>query len=168
MKTEDIEIALIKSVLDYDPITGRFHWLQRVSQRSKAGDEAGYDTVFGYRGFRIKGKQYRAHRLAWLLAHGELPSSEIDHINGDRKDNRLCNLRLATRQQQQFNRKTPKNNTSGAKGVCWDRIAKKWRALITRNGRNHFLGHFVQIEDAKAAYENAAARLFGEFKRTEP
>lgn len=167
MTLNDMDADLLRQSIRYDPRTGRFCWLKRVSQSAKEGDEAGYDTIFGYRGIRFKGKQYRAHRLAWFLVHGEFPAQEVDHINGDRKDNRLCNLRLATRQQQQFNRKTPRNNTSGVKGVCWDKQANKWRAAIARGGKSYFVGHFTNIDDAKNAYESAAQAMFGEFARGE-
>lgn len=111
-----------------------------------------------------RGKSYKAHRLAWLYMHGELPDKSIDHINGLKTDNRIANLRLATNAQQKQNRPRNLNNSSGYKGVA--RAETKWRARINANGRHYYLGRFDTPEDAHNAYVAAAHRLHGEFART--
>lgn len=87
----------------------------------------------------------------------------VDHINQDKLDNRKCNLRSATNSQNQWNQSKPKNNTSGYKGVYWDKQRQKWRAQIKINGRRRFLGYFDDILDAARSYDKAALELFGDF-----
>lgn len=107
-----------------------------------------------------------AHQLAWLLSHDEWPPRNIDHIDMDRANNRLSNLRLATPSQNGANRGRQKNNSSGLKGVAWNKGAKRWRAQIKANGKRRHLGYFDTAEEAHAAYQEAAASLFGDFART--
>ncbi len=121
----------------------------------------------GYRVIRIDNQLIMAHRLAWLYVHGELPSGEIDHINGDRSDNRLANLRLATRVQNNQNTKTRTDNTSGHKGVCFHKQAGRWMAYINASGKRTYLGLHNSKEEAAQAYAAAAQELHGEFARTE-
>ena len=102
------------------------------------------------------------HRL--ILA--AQPGQQVDHINGDGLDNRRCNLRLCTRAQNNRNRGKGPTNTSGYKGVCWDKKAQRWRAAIWLNGKYKFLGHFDAPKDAALAYDEAALRLHGEFAKT--
>ena len=106
-----------------------------------------------------------AHRLAWLYVHGELPDREIDHANCDPSDNRLENLRLADRSQNNCNRRIQKNNTSGFKGVDWAKSKRKWRAVVKKNNRCHHLGYYSTAAEAAAAYNSAAKKLHGDFKR---
>lgn len=97
---------------------------------------------------------------------GSWPKGVIDHINGDPSDNRFSNLREATQSQNCANARKSKNNTSGVKGVHWDRVNKKWRATIMHKRRQITIGRFDTIKQAAAAYEAKAAALFGEFART--
>lgn len=110
---------------------------------------------------------YAAHRLAWLIVTGRWPEHTIDHINGDPSDNRFCNLREATAAENLRHRGIMKSNKSGVKGVHWFKQYNKWRAIIVARGKQIFLGHFDNIEDAKAAYRQAAVELHGEFARFE-
>jgi len=150
-------------LLDYDPDTGIFTW--KVSKGSqRAGTEAG-TLNNGYSIISIDGKNHRAHRLAFLLSHGHLPD-ELDHINGDPSDNRIENLRPATRSEN--NRNTGKNskNTSGKKGVSWDKQREKWQANARdSNGKKKHLGRFTTVEAAYVAYNDFAIKLHGEFYR---
>jgi hypothetical protein len=93
---------------------------------------------------------------------------QVDHANGDALDNRLCNLRVATTAQNMWNRGPPKHNTSGAKGVTWDRSRGRWMATIQANGRRRSLGRFVDKERAVAAYTRAATEIHGEFAMIPP
>lgn len=103
------------------------------------------------------------HRLAWFLHYGEWPTCQVDHINGDRHDNRISNLRLASSSENQRNRKRPKNNTSGYKGVSWIEHYQMWQATIKFDGKNKYLGRFDTPEEASDAYNKAALRHHGEF-----
>lgn len=107
------------------------------------------------------GRNIKLHRFLWI--YWGLPLSHLDHINGDGLDNRRANLRAATPMQNSANTRRPKNNTSGYKGVS--RVAKGWRAMISINRRNVWLGVFATPEDAAAAYWKAAVATRGEFAR---
>lgn len=141
----------LKELLDYDPETGAFAWKVTKGRRAKTGRRAGCVSVHGYIIIQIDGKHYPAHRLAWLHVYGQWPKVTIDHINRVRDDNRLENLREATKQQQGFNR--------GAKGYTWHKQTKKWVAQIGLNGRLKNLGYYETEEEAGAAYLAAKAEL---------
>lgn len=153
----------LREALWYDPNTGLFRW--RIDRRKvRAGTIAG-SLCNGYVRIGIDGRWYAAHRLAWLYVHGEWPSSEIDHRNTDRADNRLENLRPATRQQQSANASLRPDNACGFKGVFFHEPTKTWQASIRFNGKNRVLGNFSSPQEAHTAYTAAAVELFGEFAR---
>jgi hypothetical protein len=110
----------------------------------------------GYLGVRLiyGGKPYRlyVHRIVWAMAHGSWPENEIDHINGIRDDNRLANLREATRHENQHNLPKPITNTSGYPGVDWDKASYKWRARVVLDGREFHIGQFADQDAAYRAY----------------
>ena len=160
-----------RAVVDYDPATGKLIWRRRDDRTPQwngkwAGKTAGADGD-GSVSVRISRRHYKVHRIAWLLVYGEIPTADIDHINGDWRDNRIANLRLASRSQNNWNAKRAKNNTSGFKGVIWDKKAGLWRAQIHFKKSNHFLGYFSVPKDAHVAYCEAAKRFGGEFARFE-
>ncbi len=103
------------------------------------------------------------HVLVWIIIKGEIPSSELDHKNRDTLDDRIDNLRVATRQQQGQNTSLSSSNTSGYKGVSWSKAAQKWKATIRVNGKDVHLGVFGSAEQASLAYKSAAQEHFGEF-----
>lgn len=156
---------LLRQLLHYDEATGAFTWL--VSrQRVKAGDAARPKcNAQGYKDIKIGGKLYAAHRLAWLYTRGCWPDGQVDHINGDRGDNRACNLRLATNRQNQQNQKKRSDNSSGLKGVSWNSARRKWIAQIKVAGEKKYLGGFDTAAEAHSAYVSAANAAFGEFAR---
>jgi len=164
------EAPTLKVRLNYEPETGIFTWLHRVEtnrfdktwNKRFAGKVAGDLKPNGYWYIQLDGKRYLAHRLAWLYVYGVLPESELDHVNRDTADNRIANLRLATRSQQNHNVKKKKNNTSGFTGVDWHPKTKKWRASIYF-GRRISLGLFNNIDDAALAYRQASLRYAKEF-----
>lgn len=106
-----------------------------------------------------------AHRVIFAMAHEQWPEQEIDHINGNRADNRIGNLRLADRAGNTRNVWLRRDNRSGAKGVSLDKRTGLWRAHITRQKVRHYLGSFRNLDDAKAAYERAAKDAHGAFVR---
>jgi len=158
--SEDL-LAEARRVLDYNPETGVLTWKVDRNSYIKAGSRAGAKNSEGYIHLRVGGKSCKAHRIAWLLAHGSLPDCDIDHINGDRADNRLCNLRAATRAENGQNQKRAhsSNKTSGLLGVHWHAQSKKWRSVIAVNKEKKYLGLFDTAEEAHAAYLKAKAEL---------
>ena len=144
--------------LRYDPETGVFLRLPALTP-------VGWVGVNGYRETTVHGVRFYEHRLAWLYMHGKLPSHYIDHINGNRADNRIANLREADNSQNVWNSCVFRTNTSGYKGVTWDQQRKKWYAYINFEGRMRSLGRHDTLEDAVQARMAAQERLFGEFAR---
>jgi hypothetical protein len=161
----ELSIEELRSLLDFEPQTGALTWKLSVAPKVRVGSVAGKMNSGGYRLIGIRGKQYRAHRVAWAISYGEWPPRNIDHINGRPGDNRLCNLRLATFTENAMNRGPAPNNTSGYKGVSFHKAAKKWCAQISSQGRTEYLGLFTTPEKAHAAYCAAAKELHGEFAR---
>jgi hypothetical protein len=149
----------LKELLSYDPETGVFVWVVKPSKRTKIGSVAGSFRLDGYRQIQIDGAQFRAHRLAWFYMTREFPPDEIDHINRDRADNRFVNLRAVTGSENQHNSGKPKDNTSGYRGVSYDKRDKKWRASIRLNNVLKNLGYFPTPEEANVAYL-AAQRIY--------
>ena len=162
-------IQSLKKLLSYEPETGIFTWKARASirmARAKVGARAGFLGASGYRYIKFQRKLYREHVLAHEFMLGPIANGiEIDHIDGDRSNNRWDNLRPATHQQNLANCKNRKNNTSGVKGVS-RHVDGRWRAKIMVSGRTFHLGLFETIEDAGNAYAHAAKQYFGEFART--
>lgn len=148
----------LKSLLHYNPDTGRFTWLAKTSSRSRVeiGGVAGcVDTIHGYRRIMINGKSYLAHRLAWFYMTGSWPESEIDHKNHLRHENQWDNLREVTHKKNQQNQSLYSTNTSGCAGVSWEKDRKKWRALIWIDGKLKNLGRFTDKKEAEAARARA-------------
>jgi hypothetical protein len=106
-----------------------------------------------------------AHRIAWLLYYGKWPKDQIDHINGDKSDNRIVNLREATNSQNGKNLKLSINNKTGVTGVAFDRQTQKWRAYIRVNFKMINLGRYMDFEDAVIARKSAEKKYFGEWVR---
>jgi len=156
----------LRKLVRYSPVVGAFEKL--VGQGTKASPKrwkllgkSNADNSYIY--LMIRGKRYQAHRLAWLYMHGEFPEHEIDHIDGDRTNNAISNLRKATHAQNAANAQMSKKNSSGIKGVSWSKAAKKWVARIITNGEVAFNAYFKNIEDARSAIEAKRIELHGEF-----
>jgi HNH endonuclease len=118
----------------------------------------------GYVGINLLCVPRLAHRLAFIWMTGEAPEY-VDHINRIRTDNRWANLRPATITQNAANTKLRSDNTSGYRGVTWYAAYQKWMVRILNNGEDQFLGYHETLEDAVSAYEDAAEKAFGEFRR---
>lgn len=153
----------LKSILNYNPETGIFTWLIKSHLKINIGDKAGYISQ-GYISIGIKYNHYLAHRLAYLWMEGYIPK-EVDHINMIRNDNRWCNLREASHSNNQHNKIKYKNNTSGYKGVFFDKERNCFRAEIRFKGNGLYLGRFPTAEEAYDAYCRKALELHGEFAR---
>ncbi len=157
-------LELLNIMFDINPQTGIFvrkNAHQNKIRAYQVGSVAGYKSIDGYIYIGVQGKTYRAHRLAYLMYHGFCREDmEIDHINGDRSDNRASNLRMATRKQNGENKAVYKNNSSGYKGVFWHAQAKKWVAQIYHNKSRKYLGVYETAELAHNAYLTASKQLF--------
>lgn len=146
----------LKEYFHYDESTGNLINLTQRSNSIKIGAVAGGLDAYGYVRIRVDGTDYKAHRLVWVYVQGNWPEDQIDHINGIKTDNRICNLREATDQENKQNISKPrKDNTSGFLGVSFRADRQKWRALISHNGRYIHLGHFHTPEEACMAYKKA-------------
>ena len=142
----------LKDKLDYNPKTGIFKWRKKFSNTK---DIAGTTRVDSYKMIMINYKYYSSHRLAWLYVYGEFPDKQIDHINRDRSDNRIKNLRNVDQNVNMKNRGISKNNTSGFSGVCWCNTRKVWKATIWNLNKCIRLGQFKQLKDAVEARRKA-------------
>lgn len=157
-------LAELREWLRYDAETGFFYWIKTQNGKTNAGSPAGTICEKGYVKINYNKRPMLAHRLAWLFACGEDPGPmQIDHINCDRADNRICNLRLATNANNMQNTRKRGGTTSQYKGVSWQEAKGKWRADIRANGKQMYLGLFKDEHEAYLAYCAAAARHFGEF-----
>ncbi len=156
---ELLQLDRLRELLDYDEIAGVFTWKKSNSNRKAIGSKAGgRKNSHGYMHISIDGKLYSAHRLAWFYVYGVWPN-QIDHMNGDRVDNRIANLRSVSGQYNMHNqRKAHINSSTGALGV----IAKpsgKFAAEIRVDGKKKYLGTFSSIDDASSAYMKAKSEL---------
>lgn len=142
---------------------GQLYWRVSRGNHIRRGGAAGWpDKV--YVRVMVNNAAYLAHRVIYLMHHGFLPEF-VDHINGDPRDNRIENLRAASRSDNNRNRRTNGNNKAGVKGVHWDAPRKKWKAQISFNGRQRYLGLFDSLEDAAAAVRAVREENHGEFVR---
>lgn len=175
----------LKELLSYDPEYGTLRWLdrplkyfndglgrytaernRRIFQRLFAGKEAlTAKNPNGYCRGNLFGKNLQAHRAAFCLMTGRWPTHQIDHINGDRSDNRWKNLREATNKQNQYNQKPAKGSTSDFVGVSLCRKTNRWEAYICPDGTKVSLGRFSTQEEAARARDIAAKKMFGAYAR---
>lgn len=152
----------LKEVVVYDPITGVFT-SKAVRNRHKIGDVFNTTNSCGYLRIKIDYTYYYLHRLVWLYMHGVWPSSNIDHINGDKADNRFTNLREATQSQNCRNRPVSHLSATKVKGVDFCKPMGRYRARIRVDGKRLPLGYFDTIEEAAEAYKVAAQNLHEQF-----
>lgn len=171
MNNRKLELSDVRNQLDFDPITGILTWkkssyggFKKSVLVHREGDVAGCKRKSDGRiVVRINNKLMLAYRLGWWMHTGQMPTGEIDHINGDPTDNRICNLRLVSRKTNQENIRKPYSHkeSCGVLGVYLDnrKAIKKWRAAITTNGKQISLGYFSTVEDASDAYVTAKRKL---------
>jgi hypothetical protein len=167
--------SVLRQLIDYDPETGALVWRVRdVSfftdgKKSAIGAMNAWNARYaekpalkvknsgGYFRGRVFSRRYLAHRVAWAIYSGAWPENEIDHINGDRLDNRIANLRSVTRQENNRNRAIGITNTSGTIGVSWHSRDLVWSAQIHKNGKQKHIGHFKSKDEAIEARAKANA-----------
>lgn len=176
----DISAQTLSELLRYDAHTGKLYWKPRQlsffrderASKSWHSQNCGREALTakiqnGYRNGSILGRcGFRAHRVAWAIFYGEWPSCDVDHINGDPSDNRICNLRLASKPENAQNQ-APQSRAKSSryKGVHWRTERSKWVAMITVNGRKMRVGSFFDEASAAQAYNAAARRFYGPFAR---
>lgn len=152
----------IVKFLQYDPNTGAFIRIATANgKRRGIGKPCGcVNKVTGYVEISVEGRNQYGHRLAWIIVHGSIPEgARIDHENRNRADNRIDNLRCATHAQNLRNCNTRVDNTSGVKGVSWDRSRNQWMAYVGKRK----LGRFASFDEAVSARKSAALAAFEEF-----
>jgi hypothetical protein len=162
-------IEYLRKRLRYEPETGKLFWLEceevHRSGRAAHNKEAFTPkTKHGYLHGSIDGKKLYSHRVAWAIYHGAWPQKQVDHINGDRADNRISNLREVSNAENAKNRGLMPHNKSGVCGVYWCKANQNWVASIKMDGKNKHLGSFSDISDAKEARKEAQS-LLGYSKR---
>ena len=161
----------------YEPETGLLYWRERplyhfrdenkrimkVTNSKNVGNLVGYLNSMGYYDTELEDVRYRVHRIVWKLYYGVEPREFIDHINGDRTDNRIENLREANYNENMSNVKKSSKNTSGYKGVSWIKSKKKYRCVLTYNKKSIFLGYFDDPKEAHKVYCEASLKYHKEF-----
>jgi hypothetical protein len=152
----------LREIFDYRAETGELVWKSRTSNRIRIGDVAGSKSKLnGYIEVRIKGKLYQGHRLVWVYVNGDIPDGLlIDHVDENRSNNRIENLRLATKAQNMMNRGAQKNNSLGIKGI--DIVGKRFRVQVAGNGKRAY-GMFDDIQEAEQFAMSAREVLHKEY-----
>lgn len=157
-KAHMLTYSQAQALFAYDPATGvvtaRIH---RGRQSPKVGEPVGSLNRDGYLTVMVARRNYMLHVVAWLLVHGCYPANDLDHRDGHRANNRLSNLRPATRSENNQNMARRSDNTSGEPGV-WQ-VRGRWRVRVTSHGTNHHVGYFDTLAEAKAARLAAKAKL---------
>lgn len=170
MARTDLTAQRVREILEYNPDTGAFIWRQDQRCGHKTGNQvrrlAGLQAgscnkVSGYIIIGIGGSLYLAHRLAWLYVHGSWPEQQIDHIDGDRKNNRIANLRdVSPAINSENQRKPPRSKSNQAPlGAHWKESVKLWASSIQANGKLMHLGYFKSADAAHEAYVIAKRQL---------
>lgn len=178
----DITVELMRRLVEYNPLSGEFIWKKRTPDLFEAGHFTADKQCQGWnaryaetKAFGCIGAQgyykatffkvsFYAHRVAWAIHYGEIPSLEIDHINRDRSDNRIENLRLADRLSNAKNQTAHRDSRTGVKGVIRCRTKKtRFSAHLMVDGKRINLGRFNDLDSARRAYLDAAKKHHGEF-----
>jgi hypothetical protein len=161
-----MDYATVHRLFDYRD--GDLWWKEQPGSVDMS-KPAGCISGGGYRHIKINGKLRSAHRLIYLMHNPEWNftdssrNNQVDHRDGDRLNNNIKNLRVATNSHNQANSRKNKNNTSGHKGVSWHKTRKKWRVQVNLNGKNHYFGLFVNIEDAVTKATQMREQMHGNF-----
>jgi hypothetical protein len=160
-----ISHAELLRVLNYFPDTCVFTWRVKTANKSVAGKAAGSLKNGKYQRLCINKTFYLSHRLAWFYVYGEWPNNLIDHINGEKDDNRIANLRQANAAENARNTGLRSTNTSGVKGVGWVKRRKKFQAQLRTPEGPVNLGMFGDLRQAEEAVNAAREQMHGDFHR---
>lgn len=152
----------ILELVYYDKDSGEILW-KANSGAATLGRKCGWTRPDGYRQVYIKKHPLLLHRVIWLLENGEWPSKLIDHINGDKSDNRITNLRLANNEQNGRNSKIHLKNKSGERNVFWREGHKKWEVSVRVNKKTIYLGWFKDYEFACLVAQEARDKFHKEY-----
>jgi len=155
MKEQLISFETAREFLYYNPKFGYILWKKKPSPKANriaVGQLAGYINQVGDIRIAIKGKEYKAHRLAWLLHYGKFPKDEIDHINGNRADNSIRNLRDVAHRENMSNQKQHRKGRDLPVGVSRHPNSQKYHARAYKNGKCNHIGLYKTVEQAKEAY----------------
>ncbi len=163
MKTDEITAESFRKAFSYDAESGVIYRIVDRLSRAIEPQPATSTDSYGYIRVCLNRRMFKAHRVAWLLHYGEWPKGEIDHINLDRTDNRISNLRDCSRVENARNHGMPSTNTSGVKGVSYNAQCRKWVAQVCVNRKVKNLGLFDSIEQAAEVVRSARAELHGQF-----
>ena len=168
---DDVTAEFVRQVFDYNADLGCLIWKYRPDRSARwngryAGKPAGTVSFHKRHIVKVNKKSYHTPRIIWLWMTGKWPCHEVDHIDCNPLNNRWDNLRDATRNQNQHNSQIYKTNTSGFKGVYFDKQSGKWKAQISLHGKRHNLGRYQTPEDAYAAYCRAGQTMHGQFFRS--
>lgn len=163
-KYDLISQELLHEIFEYRD--GNLYWKNSKGNRVRPDRRAGTINDTGYLRVDLFGKHFRVHRLIYLMFHGNLPKI-LDHINGNKLDNRIENLRPATTYQNVWNSTKRRTNTSGIKNVCWDKKTKKWKVVINVGSKSHYLGLYSDINEAAQVAQQKRNELHKEFARHE-
>ena len=153
----------LESVFTYDPESGKLYRLTLSNGVESLTECGAKQKSARYKLVSFKNERYLIHRLIWVMIHGRSPEGEVDHVDGDPNNNRPGNLRLATSRQNNHNRRLSVRNKSGVKGVLWVEKIQRWRGLVIDQGHQHFVGHFLTVEEAAVAVAAKRKRLHGSF-----
>lgn len=148
-------LSWISELLEYKSSQGQFIWKVFRAGNAKIGDIAGSINSQGYIHIKLKGITFKVHRLVWLMEHKEWPKGFIDHLDQNKTNNHISNLRDVDKSTNNFNIKVKENNTSGHPGVYWYAASGKWRAQIGGSKNRKYLGTFNTLEEAITARELA-------------
>lgn len=161
----DLTLEKVHELFSYDKKSGNLIRKKTTSPKAKRGNVAGYINVAGYRKTSIDGFQYYNHRLIWLLLNGVWPNKQIDHINGNKGDNRIENLREVSVSENAQNRSKQSNCSSGEKCIWWKKDRKKYRVRVGVSGKYYHIGYFKNLQDAVLARNKAIKDLHGKFAK---
>lgn len=154
----------LRELMLYDPENGTFKWKAKRNGVRRY-TIPGRLSANGYWRIRVNHENHLSHRLAWLYMTGQWPKYWIDHIDGNKLNNKFSNLRECTPSQNHQNKKTMSNNKTALKGSWFDKANKKYKAAISINGIQITIGYFNTVEEAHNAYCKAAKELYGSFAR---
>ena len=156
----------LKRLVSYDPNTGIFTRKVSFRKTHPVGSIIGKPDKDGYLSGCVLSVKYQMHRLAWFYYYGEFPEDCIDHIDNDKANNKISNLRIANKSQNGVNRGLQKNNTSGFKGVYWVERLKRWVVYLKKDKKPIYIGTFKDKLEAARAYDEALVARFGAFAKT--